>query len=508
MAAGRMPHFARIRTEGAWGRLRLFEPAVPRAAWATVATGRTPMVHGIAAPRVARVDGGGTRQPGRAEWQSPPFWQILEAAGRKTITVNWPATVPATAWPGTHIDARFAPPTGPDFSTWAVPRQSVSPPGLLEQLRAVRLHPTEVDGSMLAPFVPELRDIDQYRDASLTRLAVALAGISTVHAAATELIEHQAWDVAAVQYGWLDGIQSAALSRPAGSLYGGVVDTAYAFSDAMLGRLLQLAGPDTTVWVVSSNSVRGGGFIAGRGKWIEAGKTLPPAGLVDIAPSLLARFGLVAETDGKVISALAPGMSKRPVTLMPRTKPAADRHVEALRALGYDDAPSDAGAAALKTAAGYELIAKGEALLAAGRWHEAERSLLAARTALPPDSPAGLQRLALCRLMRNDAEGCRRIGETLLRITPYAGWGDLIVAAGYALDGDAEAARPFMAAAEQNGGDNPDLVNRLGGVALLLKDAAAAAAHFAAALALDPEMEAARQGLVLAGQMAAETASE
>ena len=134
--------------------------------------------------------------------------------------------------------------------------------------------------------------------------------------------------MAAVHYDWLDHIQRSFLPHGLDSRFGRVVDAAYAFADALLGRLMTLAGEDTTLWVVSPNGVRarggpwtvarpgaaersmswrGTGFIAARGRWIEGGQTLPPARLEDIAPSLLARFGLVAETDGKRISALAPG---------------------------------------------------------------------------------------------------------------------------------------------------------------------------------------------------------
>jgi len=518
MAAGRMPHLARLRAEGAWGHIRPSEPLLAGALWTTVATGRNPSRHGVLTPWAVRQDGGGVGPVGRPAWRAPAFWQILEAAGRRTITVGWPATVPATDWPGVHVDARFAQPTGPDFATWAVPRGAVSPAVLLRSLRDLRVHPTDVNATMLAPFVPRIAEIDRYRESGLATLAVMLAGVSTIHSVTTEMIAAQDWDVAAVHYDWLDHIQRSFLSHGLESRFAGTVDAAYSFVDALLGRLMTLAGEDTTLWVVSPNGVRvgaaghvarpgaaersmswrGAGFISARGRWIARGQTLAPARLEDIAPSLLARFGLVADMDGKRIPALAPGMSRRTVTVPVLAPPAPDRHVAALKALGYDDTPSEAQAAAMTRAEAARLIALGEALLAAGRLGEAESSLLAARAMLPADSPSGLQRLALCRLMRNDADGCRAIGETLRRIAPHEGWGDLIIAAGHALAGNKAAARPHMNTAEEKGGHDPDLVSRLGGIALLLNDEASAMGHFTAALALDPEMEAARQGLAMA----------
>jgi tetratricopeptide (TPR) repeat protein len=509
MASGHMPHLARLRTDCAWARLLPSEPLIGRSLWTAVATGRDPAVHDVMAPFVPRPDGGGVMPIGQKAWRAPAFWQVLEAAGHPTITVGWPATAPATAWPGIHVDARFAAASGPDFSTWAVPRGAVSPAALTGLLRAARVHPADVTGAMLAPFVPEIAGIDQYRESGLVHLAMMLAGASTMHGAATELMAVQDWDVMAVHYDWLDFVQQSFLCVDAASRFGGVVDAAYAFADALLGRLMELAGEDTTIWVVSPNGVRagaamalrGGGFIATRGRWIEPGKTLDPMRLVDIAPSLLARFGLVSETDGKKIFALAPGMSRRTVTvpLMPRA--ATDRDIAALRALGYDDAPNAAQSAALIQAEADGLLAQGDALLAGGRPREAEAAILAARAMLPPDNPGGLRRLALCRLLRGDAESCRQLGEILRRIEPDSGWGDLIVAGAHALDGNAPAARPYMIVARERGGHEPEMESRLGAIALMLKEDQSAVAHFQAALALDPDMEGARKGLEMAREL-------
>ena len=507
--AGQMPHFGRLRAEGAWGKLIPAEPLVGRALWASIATGRSPAVHGIMAGKVPRSDGGGVQPVGQTAWRHPAFWQTLQAAGRQTITVNWPATEPATAWAGTHVDSRFARATGPDFDTWAVPRRSVAPDTLRAALRDLRVHPTDVEGAMLAPFVPKLNEIDQYRSLSLVNLAVALAEVSTVHAVTTALLAEQDWDVAAVHYHCLEAIQRLFLHDGIDLRFENTVDIAYMFTDAMLGRLMELAGEDTTIWVVSPNGVRPGmdgkavgwrasGFIAARGRWIEAGRTLDPMRLVDIAPSLLARFGLVAETDGKRIPALAPGMSRRTVMTPRPAAPAPDQHVAALRALGYDDTPDPAMQATLTRAEAERLLARGEALLGAGQIAAAEAALLEARKYVSPDSPSGLRRLALCRLLRGDAPGCREIGETLRRLTPRDGWGSLILAAGHALDGNAPAAWPHMAAAKESGGSSPELMSRLGGVALMLKEDQTARTYFETALRMDPDLLDARKGLDMA----------
>ena len=47
MAEGKMPNFARIRQEGAYGRLQSTHPLLSPVIWTTIATGKTPDQHGI-----------------------------------------------------------------------------------------------------------------------------------------------------------------------------------------------------------------------------------------------------------------------------------------------------------------------------------------------------------------------------------------------------------------------------------------------------------------------------
>ena len=511
---GRLPCLAQLRAEGAWGAVRTEGPLILPSIWTTVATGRRAATHNVLSMVMPRPDGGGVAPVGKACWQAPAIWQALEAGGRHTSTIGWPGTWPATAWPGVHVDSRFAVPTGVSFDAWAVPPHAVSPVELRVRLRERRVHPTEITGTMLASFVPRLAEVDQTRDARLTELAVALATTATVHAAATTLIEDAAWDAVFVHYSLLDEIHQRFGCKP-DAIWGDVVASAYAFVDTMLGRLMELAGPDTTLWVVSPNGVRGtadtpgigawrsrSGMIAARGRWIDAGSALPPARLIDIAPSVLARFGLTLETDGYVMRPLAPGRSQRRVAIPPSSAPKPDRHVDALRTIGYDDALSAAQASALAMSEGVRLLALSEALLEQRRIGRAERMLMEARTKLPSESLVVLQ-LALCSVLRGNAARCREFGDVLRRLLPQHGWGDLTLAAAFALEGNAHAAQPHMAKAAEKGADDPELLSHLGGVALLLNEDSSATSYFMRALELDPDMPAAHRGLARAQALTA-----
>ena len=47
MSEGKLPNFARLRQEGAYGRLETSRPILSPIIWTTIATGKTPDQHGI-----------------------------------------------------------------------------------------------------------------------------------------------------------------------------------------------------------------------------------------------------------------------------------------------------------------------------------------------------------------------------------------------------------------------------------------------------------------------------
>ncbi len=515
-AAGQLPHIAAVVAGGASGRLRPTRPQLRESVWATLATGCWANRHRVLASWVPRQDGGGVMPVGHASWQAPAFWEWLEAAGLPTLTLGWPGTAPATASPGTHVDARFALPTGPDFAGWALPRDVASPATLPAQLRPLRVHPTDIEGSMLLPFVPRLQEVDQYRDSRLVALAVALAEASTLHAAATALVEAPGWTVASVQYDWLEQVESRFRDAESDGPFAGVVDAAYAFADALLGRLLALAGPGTAVWLICPSGLRaagtdaawrGHGFHALRAAGVAPGSGVPASRPVDIAATLLARYGLAAPMDGRPLRDLVPeGATLRRLDPPARAPAAPDEHVATLTALGYSDAPPPAGAALIDGAEAAQRLALADALIAQGRLAEAEANIRAARNRLPPENPNGLLGLALCLFQRGALAEAREVGQTVRQQQPQGGWGDLILAACHAAAGDATAARRHMVWARERGDDQPELFVRLGGIALMLGEDLSAKAHFLSALRLDPDSMAAKRGLAMADELAPDAA--
>src|SRR5262249_31157981 len=92
---------------------------------------------------------------------------------------------------------------------------------------------------------------------------IVLAECATVHNAATYLMQHEPWDFMAVYYDMIDHLghgfmefhppKMAHLSEEAFELYKDVMNGCYQWHDMMLGRLMELAGSDTTVILISDH---------------------------------------------------------------------------------------------------------------------------------------------------------------------------------------------------------------------------------------------------------------
>ncbi len=507
--AGRLPHLQELIERGSSAPLASPRPLTREALWGTLATGTLADRHGLLGPAEIRPDRGGVQHTGRRSWRVPAFWEVLETEGLRTACVNWPATAPAAHWPGVHIDQRFASPSGDLFEAWALPADAVSPERLAGSLLDLRVHPADPIQAEVAAFVPRWAELAEQKDARLAKLAAMLAGTITVHAAATHLAEHEVWDVLCVVY---DLAHAAAMAfGPADSAWFGDVRTqALVLQDMMLGRLIELAGPDTTVVVVSPNGLSRGadgslrghprGLLVAAGAGIAADAMLPGVAAADVAPTILARYGLSMPVDGRVIEALAPRAATRAaagVSAAAEPEDAPDP-AEALLAEGYTDPVTPEQAGAMAEAAVVRLVHWAAARVERGQYADAAGALETALR-LRPAMPEALRALARCRALLGDYAGCRPLGETLLAADPESSWGHLMVGTAYALEGaDPGLAEPYLASARELGAEDPAVLSRLGGLAMLRQRPADAEGLFRQALAIDPGRADALFGLGMA----------
>ena len=87
---------------------------------------------------------------------------------------------------------------------WPLRPASIHPKRLRKSLAELRVHPGEITGEQLLPFVPGAADIDQTKDTRLTGIAKLLAECASVHSAATAIMQLEPWDFMAVYFDTID----------------------------------------------------------------------------------------------------------------------------------------------------------------------------------------------------------------------------------------------------------------------------------------------------------------
>ena len=229
---------------------------------------------------------------------------------------------------------------------WIVPPGTVHPPELARKLAPFKIFPTELTAAHLLPFVPNAAEIDQEKDPRLNWLAKVLSDNASIHAVATALMECEEWDFTAVYY---DGIDHFAhgfmpyhpprmpwVEEADFEMYREVMRGAYRFHDLMLGRLLELAGTETTIILCSDHGFESGaqrpqftprepagpavwhrqyGIVLIAGPDIKRDERIYGASLIDIPATILTLFGLPIGED----------MDGRPLLEIFETQPAVER---------------------------------------------------------------------------------------------------------------------------------------------------------------------------------------
>lgn len=319
--AGELPHLDRLVGRGIMGNLAAPQPLVDPMLAASLATGTSPEQHGII-DFVEPGPEGEVRLATASSRGAPALWNVASAAGKHVLVVGWPQ-VPAERVAGTFVTRLFARVDERSGSS-PPPAGSVHPKERGRELAELRIHPEEIGAEELLAFVPEAGRIDQERDRSLAALAVVLAETATLHNVATHELEHRPWELAVLSYDILDALGHlfavhhpptvASVGGLDASPYAGVLRAAYRFSDSLLGRLVELAGDETTVLLVSSHGFhsdhlrpgvspsprndirwhREQGVVVLAGPDVRRDEWLWGARLADVAPTVLTLLGLPA----------------------------------------------------------------------------------------------------------------------------------------------------------------------------------------------------------------------
>jgi tetratricopeptide (TPR) repeat protein len=460
MDAGKMPNVQRLVENGASGQITTLHPPLSPMLWTSIATGKRPFQHGIHGFSEPTPDGLGVQPVTNLSRKSKALWNILHQNDLASIVIGWWPSHPAEPIRGVMLSDRYHRASGPLEAGWPLAPNTVHPPDLAETLCALRVHPDLLSAELVERFVPLAREIDQDRDPRLALLLRTLAECMSIQSAAVWLIANRPWDFFAVYYDAIDHFchgfmryhppRQSWISERDFELYNNVVSMAYQFQDQMLAALMEKAGDDITVVLLSDHGFhpdhlrpssipdipagpavehRDFGILAIAGPGIKKHELLYGPSVLDVAPTVLALYGLPAgeDMDGKVLAGAfvetpqtpsipswedVPGSAGRHPPHMRLDPLAAREALDQLIALGYIERPAENHELAVTKTIRELRYNLGEAYQDDGRHIEAHRIFSELYAADPDQWRFALRLFASCQALGRMDE-MRRIVEDL-----------------------------------------------------------------------------------------------
>jgi predicted AlkP superfamily phosphohydrolase/phosphomutase/Flp pilus assembly protein TadD len=462
---GLMPTLDDFVNHGVMGNLATLRPILSPMLWNSIATGKRPDKHGILGFMEPDPQTGGVRPTTSTSRKVKAIWNILTQRGYKTHVLGWFAGHPAEPVNGISVSDLFPYAVGPLGKEWPLPAGAVHPESMRETFANLRMHPAEVSEAAILPWIPRAAEIDQEKDKGLQSFAKILAENCSIHNAATWILQNEPWDFLAVYYNGIDHFchgfmhfhppRMEGISEEKFEIYKDVVNGAYRFHDMMLQTLLELAGPDVTVLLVSDHGFhsdhlrprgipmepagpavqhRQFGIVCMKGSHIKQDERIYGATLLDVTPTILTLLGLPVgeDMDGRV---LVQAFEDPPrITRIPswenepgecgmhpadlRMDPAAAQAVlQQFVALGYIQPPSEDQAKAVEVAVREQQYNLARVYLDSRRYIDAH-PIFEELTKKWPDQTRFTQHLAQCYLAVGRRADAKSLLEQLIAYEP------------------------------------------------------------------------------------------
>lgn len=458
--AGKLPNVERLVEGGSSGPIATLHPPLSPMLWTSIATGKRPFKHGIHGFSEPTPDGRGVQPVTNLSRTSKAVWNILNQNNLRSVVIGWWPSHPAEPINGVMVSDHYHRARGPLHHGWPLLANSVHPAELADKLASLRMHPDLLTPPMVEPFIPLAKEIDQDTD---KRLAVCLRTIAeciSIQAAALWLVDNHPWDFFAVYFDAIDHFCHAFMryhpprqpwvGERDFELYHNVVSMAYQFHDQMLGALLEKAGEDVTVILMSDHGFhpdhlrpasipdipagpaiehRDFGILAVKGPDIKKGERLHGASVLDIAVTILTLYGVPVgeDMDGKVLIqafvetpplAFVPnweeieGMDGRHPPYTRLDPVAAHASLEQMIALGYVERPDENREVAVEKTIRELRYNLGESYQDAGRHMEAHEIFRELYAADPDEQRFAVRLFVSCQALGMQQE-MRRIVDDL-----------------------------------------------------------------------------------------------
>ncbi len=494
--AGEMPALCRIVEAGASGQLLSTQPLLPVAQWTSLATGKRPWQHRVCHPIEWNPGAKEAIPVTAARRRSRALWEMLAQAGKRCLAAGWPATHGARTENTVLVSDRYAQPTaGPGVKPWppAAPG-TYWPEDIGGRLDRLRVSPEDLQADVVSSYIPEWKKIDQKRDRRLGQLRLFLAADFSYQAAMIALLSSGKWDFAAVRFPALGAISQVFLpyrlprpdwiSETEFGLYRNVMGSACRMLDKMLRLLIEAAGTDASVLVVSAHGVsrrasppagvRPGnneawksphGIFAACGPGFAGDALVVGATVLDVTPTVLTWFGLPIGDDmeGRV---LLESIAKAPeVTRVASWEPA-DAPASLPDAEGGASQDEPKAAAVLQRESDWNLA---QSLLEANR-HEQALPVLDRLFRAFPERLDLAQALFQCQVVFQKLPEAAETLEVLLEKLPAGIWSLLPRAELCVARKEIREARSLVNEAWKLHPTHPDAMRRLGLLLLRLRD--------------------------------------
>jgi predicted AlkP superfamily phosphohydrolase/phosphomutase len=329
IAEGKLPNFARMRRDGAYGPLRTIQPTLSPVVWTTIATGMPPQRHGIL-DFVVKTPTGPVPVTSKMV-QADRIWDLLSRRGEKVGVVGWLVTDPAEPLNGFMVSDRMGQ-LAFEYLYGKAPESTAKtwPRELAAQVADEVVNAKDLTLSRVRPFldITEKEYADSYSasfDARnrVNNLRLTLATGETMRNIGERLYAEQRPRFFACYFEAMDAVshlfmpyappKSRHVPTDLYMKYRSAVEAAYVWHDRVLGSFMDLADEETTVFVVSDHGFKSGDFrmadssdfhaktgaqwhreygvFYAWGNGVKRGASLGGVSVYDIAPTLLASMG-------------------------------------------------------------------------------------------------------------------------------------------------------------------------------------------------------------------------
>jgi len=333
MEDGTLPNLRSLSERGSFARIRGSQPILSPRIWTSVATGKSPELHGIEG--WIQHEWAGDRLYQGAHRHGAAIWNIASAAGLRVATINWLATHPPEKLDGVVISELATPGRRHDIEVLAhrfgwegdtPPQFTITaawPPTWLERVAEIAQRGEtfpDVETPLLAPLQGIRKDDELVARVALEVEAEVSPDLLMVLLQGNDRAAHYYW------HGVANPERYPAARRPGRRREAAEALRAYyGFTDFVVGRFLQRFGPDDLVIVLSDHgfepavrpnrpgitgvhesdrALDGVLFVAGPG--VPEGVEFEPVSAEDVTPTVLAWLGLPVGRDmtGRVMGFL------------------------------------------------------------------------------------------------------------------------------------------------------------------------------------------------------------